>query len=112
MSNHTNLKEQIEYGLASIKPDRTIEVRLADLVRAYQTIGLLINFLHQPLHYPDLESVKQFVDLDGDDGALSLLKDLYYKRLYNVWPDDIQGDFAAGRFDNPTPPYYYAAPSD
>jgi len=107
MSNYATLKEHVEYGLASIDQNRTIEVSLSDLVRTYQTIGLLINFFHQPLHYPDLDSVKQFVDIEADNGAFELLKDLYYKRLYEIWPPDIQTAFAEGRFDNPEPPNFY-----
>ena len=111
MSKQSNLHEQIEYGLASIDPNRTVEVSLQDLMRAYQTIGLLINFFHQPLHYVTLDDVRDFIDVDSDAGALELLKDLYYRRFYGIWPQDVKDGFEEGHFDNPSRPYYYERPS-
>src|SRR5262252_7823283 len=99
---YTSLEDQVEYGLTTIDPDRQIQMSLRDLVYTYKTIGLLINFFHQPLHFPSLESIEQFLG-DGNSGAYHLLAEIYYKRLYEVWPEDIRHGLAASRFDNPDP---------
>jgi len=111
MKNYTSVEEQVEYGLNTIDPDRKIEVSLKDLMFAYQTIGLLINFFHQPLHFPSLESVEKFLG-DDNQGAYHLLSEVYYKRLYGIWPEDIRRGFDESRFDNPNPPYYYKPASE
>jgi len=103
MLNYTNVEEQVQ----SIDPNRKVEISLRDLMYAYQTIGLLINFFHEPLHYPALESVNEFMGIENDSGAFHLLKDVYYKRLYDLWPEDVRRAFDEVRFDNPNPPYYY-----
>lgn len=107
----TGLEEQVEYGLETIDPNRKIEVSLRDLIYAYKTIGLLLNFFHQPLHFPTLDSVEHFLG-DGNQGAYHLLSEIYYSRLYNIWPEDIRIAFQQNRFDNPNPPYYYQAEAE
>jgi hypothetical protein len=111
MKNYTSVEAQVEYGLDTIDPDRKIEISLKDLMFAYQTIGLLINFFHQPLHFPTLKSVEKFLG-DQDQGAYHLLSEVYYKRLRDIWPEDIQRGFDVSRFDNPNPPYYYKPDSE
>jgi hypothetical protein len=108
---YSSVEEQVEYGLDSIDPDRKIEVSLRDLMYTYQTIGVLINFFHQPLHYPTLEYIKQFLG-NEDVGALHLLWDIYYKKLYDVFPADIRQGFDESRYDNPNQPYYYKPTSE
>ena len=104
--NYTNVEEQVFYGLDGVDPNRSIEVPLKDLLFTYQTIGLLINFFHQQLHYPTLESVEKFLG-SKDQGALRLLWEIYYEKLYDVWPEDIRRGFDESHFENPNPPYYY-----
>lgn len=111
MKEYTSVEEQVEYGLDTIDPDRTVEVSLRDLMFTYQTIGLLINFFHQPLHFPNSESIEKFLG-DQNQGAYHLLSEVYYKRLYDVWPEDIRQGFDESRFDNPNPPYYYQPDSE
>ena len=106
LRKYTSVEEQVKYGLDTMGAERKIEVPLRDLLRVYQTIGLLINFFHQPLHYPTLESVKEFPGDEGK-GAYHLLPEIYYKRLYDIWPEDIRQGFDESRFDNPDPPCYY-----
>ena len=103
---YTSVEEQVEYGLEGIDPEKKVEVSVKDLMYTYQAIGLLINFFHQPLHFPTLNHVKQFLG-NEDEGALHLLWEVYYKRLYDIFPEDIQRGFAESQFDNPNPPYYY-----
>ncbi|MDT7603568.1 MAG: hypothetical protein QOF61_1565 [Acidobacteriota bacterium] len=111
MKNYTGVEEQVEYGLDTISLDRKIEVSLRDLMYAYQTFGLLVNFFHNPDHFPTLESVNKFL---GDDecGAMHLLKENYYRRLYDVFPPDIRRGFEESRYYNPDPPYYYKPDSE
>jgi hypothetical protein len=109
--NYISVEEKVEFGLDTIDPNRKIEVSLKDLMYTYQTIGLLINFFHQPMHYPTLDSVNQFLG-NEDQGAFHLLREIYYKRLYDVFPEDIRQGFDESRYDAPYPPYYYEADSE
>jgi hypothetical protein len=108
---YTRVEEQVEYGLNEITKERTVEVPLRDLLFVHQTLGLFLNFFHQPAHYPDLEAVHHFLG-NSEAGAVRLLSESYYQKLRDVWPEDIVKGFDEGRFDNPDPPYYYrsAAP--
>lgn len=106
MKNYTSVEERVGYGLDTIDPDRKIEVSLKDLMFAYQTFGLLINFFHNEDHFPSLESVKKFLG-DQDRGAYHLMSEVYYGRFYDLFPPDIREGFDEGRYDNPNPPYYY-----
>jgi hypothetical protein len=104
--HYTTVEEQVEYGLDSVAPERTVEVPLRDLLFAYQTLGLFVNFFHQRLHYPDVEAVHRFMG-NSEAGAFHLLCEAYYHRLRDVWPEDICDGFDESRFDNPDSPYYY-----
>lgn len=103
---YTTVEGQVEYGLDTIMPERTVELPLRDLLFVYQTLGAFINFFHQQAHYPDIEAVHQFLG-NKDAGAVHLLCESYYRRLGDVWPVDIAEGMEEGRFDNPMPPYYY-----
>jgi hypothetical protein len=100
MSRSSEIEERVVYGLDSVDPDRKIEVSLKDLLFTYQTIGELIAFFHDSDKYPTLESVHQVVG-DRDKGALNLLWEIYYRKLYDVWPEDIIQGFDESRFDKP-----------
>ena len=86
--------------MEDVDPERKVEVSLKDLLFTYQTIGELIAFFHDPHKYPTLESVEQFLG-DRDRGALHLLWEIYYGKLYDVWPEDIRQGFDESRFDKP-----------
>ena len=105
-SQFTEVEEQVEYGLDSVAPERTVEVPLRDLLFVYQTLGLLVNFFHQQAHYPDVEAVHRFLG-SKEAGALHLLYEAYYLKLQDVWPEDVTEGLDQGQFDNPNPPYYY-----
>ena len=87
----TSIEEQVEYGLDTVAEERTVEVPLRDLLYVYQTLGELVRFFHQPLHYPDLEAVQRFLG-EREVGALHLLEECYYHKLYDAWPKDIAED--------------------
>ena len=103
MSRGSEIEERVVYGLDSVDPDRKVEVPLRDLLFTYQTLGELVSFFHDPHKYPTLESVEQFLG-DRDRGALHLLWEIYYGKLYDVWPEDIRRGFDEGRFDKPMSP--------
>ena len=103
---YTSVEEQVEYGLDTVAEERIVEMPLRDLLYVYQTLGELIRFFHQPLHFPDLEAVKRFLG-DRNNGAFHLLSECYYEKLYGVWPKDIDEAIREGGFDNPGLPYYY-----
>ena len=103
MSRNSEFEERVVYGLDSVDTDRKIDVSLKDLLFTYQTIGELIAFFHDADKYPTLESVQQFLG-DRDRGALHLLWEIYYRKLYDVWPEDIRGGFDESRFDKPMIP--------
>ena len=107
MKKYTTVKEQIEYGIETIESDRRIEVSLQDFLIVFQTIGELIRFFHQPLHYEKLDDVINFLG-QKDEGAFSALSKCYFEILEKYLPKDINDAFDAGeRFDNPNPPYYF-----
>ncbi|NQV27002.1 MAG: hypothetical protein HQ518_21845 [Rhodopirellula sp.] len=107
MKEYTTVEEQIEYGLDTIDMERTVEVRLRDLMYVHQTMAELNRFFHQPLHYPDLEEVKRFIGT-VDGGAYRAIHRCLYDVMRNMLPKDIDEAFGDGeRFDHPNFPYYY-----
>jgi len=103
---YTSVEEQVEYGLEAVAADRTVEVPLRDLLYVYKTLGELISFFHQPLHYPDLAAVEEFLG-DRKRGAYHLFSECYYRRLRDVWPEDIAAALEEGGFSHPRSPYFY-----
>lgn len=51
----------IEYGLDSIDPNEKIEVDLKDINYVYKTFEEVNRFFHQPMHYPELKNVEQYL---------------------------------------------------
>ena len=111
MQEYTDIEAQVEFATSKIDSERRIEISLRDLMFVHETVGELIRFFHQPLHYQSLEDVENFLG-DKDKGAFHLLLTIYYDKLRHVWPDDVQRGFDEGLFDNPHPPYYYKPKSD
>jgi hypothetical protein len=108
LSSYTTVEEQIRFGVAKVDPSRTIELPLRDLLQAYLTIGELIRFFHQPMHYQTLEDVQRFLGT-REQGAYSVLHELYYDVVRDVWPDDIDRALEEGELEHPDPPYYLQA---
>jgi hypothetical protein len=100
MDTISETEQRVLHGLDGIDDERTIQVSLRDLLFTYQTIGELISFFHDRDHYPTLDTVTQFIGT-RDNGALHLLWEVYYRKLYDVWPSDIRQGFDEGRFDKP-----------
>jgi hypothetical protein len=93
-----NVEEQVEAGLSAFRSDRLVSVPLHDLLYTYKAIGVFIQFFHQPLNYPDLNSIQQFIG-DKDNGALHVLWDIYYRRLCEIWPEDVRKAFDEGMLE-------------
>ena len=106
MSNYTTFEEQVNYGLEQIDSERTVEMKLKDIVFLHQMVGEMIDFFQQPRHYPDVDDVHQLMG-DNDQGALRMMKEAYTTILQDALPADIHQEFAENEtFDNPNPPYY------
>lgn len=105
---YTGVEEQVEYGLEKIDLDRKIEVSLRDFLYMHNTVGELIRFFHQPMHYQKLEDIEIFLG-NREHGALHLLWEIYYRKFYyeNVFPEDIRKMIDDSDFENPKSPYYF-----
>ncbi|WP_442581054.1 hypothetical protein ACSBOB_03345 [Mesorhizobium sp. ASY16-5R] len=108
---YTSVEEQVEYGLDTIPEDRVVSVPLRDLMYAFQTLGELARFFHQPLHWQSHEDVAEFIG-NKNSGALHVIHESYYRRLRDTLPPDIEAAFDTDRFDNPKSPYYYEPKGD
>jgi hypothetical protein len=107
MDEHeTTITEQVAFGLGGLDPTRTVGVPLRDLLFAYKLLGELYMFFRSPINYPDLDAVRRFMGTDAD-GALRLLREAYYQRLWGVWPADITEALNDHSLQSPVHPPYY-----
>ena len=104
---YTTVEEQVEYGLDTIPEDATVTMPLRDFLYAFQTLGELVRFFHQPLHWQSLEDVSRFMG-NADQGALHTICESYYTRMRDALPPEIDPD----RFDNARSPYYFEPNGD
>src|SRR3569623_1095747 len=110
MPEHSTPKQRVEFGLATIPPDRTVTVSLRDLMYVHQTLAEFGQFFHQPTHYPDLQAVERFLGTRGSGDAVDVLFESVYKRMHEMLPPDIYEAFGEGeRFEYPLPPSYYGS---
>jgi hypothetical protein len=94
--------------LDTIPADRMVSVPLRDLMYVHQTLTEFVRFFHQPMHYPDLEAVQEFLGTRGSGGAIDVLFEALYARIRVMVPPDIDEAFAEGeRFEHPLPPTYF-----
>ena len=108
MPKHSTPLQRVEYGLDTIPADRMVSVSLRDLMYVHQTLAEFVRFFHQPLHYPDLESVQQILGSSDSGDAVTVLFEAHYKRMRGMIPPDIDEAFADGwRFEHPLPPTYF-----
>jgi hypothetical protein len=108
---YTSVEEQVEFAAAKISEHERIEVSARDLVFVYETLGEFIRFFHQRMHWPTKADVERFMG-DKDSGALRLLFECYYKKLYGVWPPAISAAIDRGDLEPPDPPYYFEPSKD
>jgi hypothetical protein len=108
MTKHSTPKQRVEFGLDTIPPDRMVSVSLRDLMYIHQTLAEFVQFFHEPMHHPDLQSVEQFLGTRGSGDAIDVLFEAQYKRIRGMIPPDIDEAFANGeRFEHPLPPTYF-----
>jgi hypothetical protein len=102
----TTITDQVTFGLTEIDPARSVEVPLRDLLFAYKLIGELFMFFRSAENYPDTDAVQRLMG-DSSSGALQLLKEAYYQRLWRVFPTDIDMALTEHELQCPiNPPYY------
>ncbi|MCA9216428.1 MAG: hypothetical protein KDB27_25340 [Planctomycetales bacterium] len=107
MAAPSSINAQIEYGLDTVANEtRMVSVRLKDLLYVHQTLGELVRFFHQPMHYSRIDDVQQFLG-NADSGAYSAIRRCYYEALRDCWPEDIVEQFNQRDFESPTLPFYY-----
>ena len=83
-----SIEEVVDYGLDQFDSDRTIEISLRGILYVFNVLGEFNRFFHQPTHYPNLESVEEFLGKKGQ-GAFHVLQKAYYEKLRDVWPEDV-----------------------
>lgn len=100
------INEIATYGLDTIDPEATIEVKLKDLLYIYKTIEELNRFLHQPMHYKTIETVHQYMG-NRDQGAFSLIHNIYYNIFDRMLPQSVKDFVEDDKFQHPAYPFYY-----
>jgi len=92
------VEKEVEFGLEHFSNDRKVEVPLGDALYVFKAIGEFIAFFHQPDHWKNLPDIERFIG-DKNEGGFHVLCEAYYKRLRDVWPDDVQKAFDDGLLD-------------
>jgi hypothetical protein len=100
MAGFTTIEECVEYGLDQVDEERVVEVPLRDLLFVHKTLGELIRFFQNPSHYPDLDTVHDFVG-NTEEGALRVLWDAHHEKLSEAFPTDVASAVESGDFDHP-----------
>lgn len=90
-----------------IPADKTVEVNLRDLMRVQATLQELVQFFHNPSHYPKLEDIHEYMGSRETNGAYKLLSLANYKIMNRLLPPEIEELFQESAFDAPVSPYYF-----
>jgi hypothetical protein len=93
-----SVEREVEFGIEHFSADRKVEIPLRDALYAFKAIGEFISFFHQPAHWSTLEDVQRFIG-NVNEGALHVLCEAYYRRLRDVWPQDVSESFEEGTLD-------------
>lgn len=100
------INNQVEYGLETIDPKRTIEISLRDYLYAYKSAEEFRRYFHQPMHYPTLIDLELFLG-NAESGGFSVVNELY-KRLDRYLPEDIEDTIEnSDKLNHPDYPFYY-----
>ncbi len=107
------INEQIEFGLNTINPNKTVEIKLKDLIYIYKTFEEFNRFFHQPMHYPTIQDINIYLG-DKDYGAYSIISEMYYHILDKYIPKEIMDNWGEENcpFDIDKYPYYYKVRND
>src|SRR5262249_42162594 len=93
-----DVESEVEFGLDQFAPERKVELPLRDALYAYKAVGEFIAFFHDPDKHPTIDDVNRFVG-NNRKGALHVFWEVYYHRLRDVWPTDVQKAFNDGLLD-------------
>jgi hypothetical protein len=107
------INQQIEFGLDSIDSNKTVEIKLKDLMLIYKTFEEFNRFFHQPMHYSAIEDLETFIG-DKEFGAYSIISRIYYNVLCQYLPREIEQLLGEENdpFENPQSPFYQRVQSD
>lgn len=107
------INQQIEFGLDSIDSEKTVEIKLKDLMLIYKTFEELNRFFHQPMHYSTIEDLENFIG-NKEFGAYSIISRIYYNVLCQYLPREIEQLFGEENdpFENPQSPFYQRVKND
>lgn len=92
------VEERVNFGIDRFDPDRKISLPLQDALFVFKTLQEYVRFFHQPLNWPSIEDVREFVGTTRH-GALRPLFESYYDRMYDVWPPDVSEAIDQGLLD-------------
>lgn len=92
------VEREVEFGIERFASERTVHIPLRDALFAYKAIGEFIAFFHQPDHWKSLDDVQRFIG-HREEGGLHVLWEAYYRRLRDIWPEDVERAFADGLLD-------------
>ncbi|MCX6367602.1 MAG: hypothetical protein NTX57_12960 [Armatimonadetes bacterium] len=107
MTKRPTVRERVVFGLDTIPEDRTVMVSLRELLFVQQTLAELNQFFHQPMHYPDLAAVNEFMGTRRSGGAYEVINEALYTKLGSMLPEDLYEAFDEGTFEHPDPPAYF-----
>ena len=93
------VEHKVEFGIDSFALERKVEVPLRDALFAYKTMGEFVAFFHQPDNWKSHADVERFIGTIKE-GGLHVLWEAYYRRLRDIWPEDVQKAFDDGRLDS------------
>jgi len=108
-----DINEQIKFGLNSIDPEKTIEIKLKDFMLIYKTFEEFNRFFHQPMHYPTLEDIEIYLG-NTKFGAYSVISNIFHEVLPKYLPKEIDDKLGGENnpFDISKYPYYYKVKND
>ena len=103
-----NIIEHAFYGIdENIPADRTVVVKLRDLMKVHADLQELNQFFHQPSHMQTLEDVETYLGSLETNGAFKLITMARCDIMGNMLPDDLDALIDQGVFDPPNSPYYF-----
>ena len=77
MIKYTNIKDIVEYGLDTISDKEKIIMNLKDFLYIRRVLEEYMHYLHNPHHYPDIESIQNFLGDASSGGGFECLKHSY-----------------------------------
>ena len=62
---YTTIEKLVVYGLETINPNETVEIKLKDLILIFKFFEEYNRFFHLRMHYPNVEDVHKFMEKGG-----------------------------------------------